>query len=1365
MESAGELNFILRGLLISNPKVTTAHRLQADFFKTEGKHFPYRQLGFLSFLDYLRSIPSVVQLVPFDSENPDVLPVVTKASSHIDKLVSKQKTTAPKKSSSTFYSRRGGYNGRPKPLPRRRPPCGMPSALPKTLPKKGVYVSDIEEHIQKNYTREDLTKHGIHSGKDVLSHAKDLVTVKEEKVFPKMSESPDISYSDTVDDYNLVGNENDYGDFELDFNNEEMWESVPEEVLSNYTIKHCFDSKFDPQRRQIERHDETLQEPEIDCNISDAMIRNFRTILEKHPHGIWLTDLPQLYKEEFKVSLDFVDLGYSSAITMLSFLPHVFTLKRIEGDWKLYDARIVEPSLPDHKECVFSGEFDSNERYIPQSILENVKELVEIKYPGGFRSTELICLYEKCFKKSLDLKALNIKRIEDFLEILKDVITVRKVTDFYLLLPKHKTMPLEAARTDSADEVLRIPSDSISVFVPENVLKPNQTILSQDLPEPKMDCACNEPLMEIEVRLGEVISPSMFYVMLDSTFNDLQIMMDDLDKFYKLEQDLYQIPLPSITLNLYCACEYEGSWHRAKVTGFKANNLIEIEYIDYGTPAIVKRSDLRYLQNEFAKLPAQAICAKLVGIQPINGGRKWPTEVCVEFLHLVSDRRLFAEVYSVSHVISKDRIQLEVILHDTERTNEFNFNDYFVLVKKSAIYIHDHKGQNHSEEKLHKEKEYLPQVVSQNMPKPDQVNPVKRRPPPGFESFVPSESIDSVGSSSQCSYPTNISSHTTNPASGYNIQPSHMQINNFHSSFYVTPQMFHEQNFSYANQNSLYSEWPHNNINHPPALPSIPNSSISSYSTFMFPYQANSSHHNVNTFSKQTNVISQTLINPILEESYNRLNSRQKDSSDYCEKSYIPGNYPELNNGLNLSQALPQQKMSNSFSSFCHPHPQQRYNSGLSLSQTLPHGVSRGFPLLPLLPQQGFTNNQGLSLSQPLVTQHNFNNLCLPVAHSSLPKQNTRPQSSPVIPPTEKEIHVKSSLSAEVSNISIDDVSKNQGSELKETSVKLPSFVKVENVWNNIQGVMNSGRSHVQGIKEGFVNSLISNKTLSKSNNFHNSINLEVSNNLEQKNVLRHSAEYTSSKVKDCKITNSETLNFLSKKQSADIDNLSNENIPDSWEDILSDDIPAKADNFIDDFKKPLDLVVNENCTFKTIQNDDSLLENVVENNLLSTIPSRTPVNWKDMFDPDSVNVTRDNRNIKNEIRSKIDKEGMKKTLVQKIEIDNRFFHLILVKKKLAIMCKEFFHQYTNIYFHVIDKLMELKDKPFPCVKKAEEPELFSKLAQVDFCGGVEKGVMLKLNKISITYLSDIPEILSILKIDNKVLLDELKKISKHFDS
>lgn len=74
---------------------------------------------------------------------------------------------------------------------------------------------------------------------------------------------------------------------------------------------------------------------------------------------------------------------------------------------------------------------------------------------------------------------------------------------------------------------------------------------------------------------------------------------------------------------------------------------MQVEYIDYGTPAKVKISDLRFLQNEFTKLPSQAICAKLMGIKPPNGGKKWPKESCHKFLELVSEKRLLAQVFKI----------------------------------------------------------------------------------------------------------------------------------------------------------------------------------------------------------------------------------------------------------------------------------------------------------------------------------------------------------------------------------------------------------------------------------------------------------------------------------------------------------------------------------------------------------------------------------------------------------------------------------------------------------------------------------------------------------------------------------------------
>lgn len=60
--------------------------------------------------------------------------------------------------------------------------------------------------------------------------------------------------------------------------------------------------------------------------------------------------------------------------------------------------------------------------------------------------------------------------------------------------------------------------------------------------------------------------------------------------------------------------------------------------------------------------------------------------------------------------------------------------------------------------------------------------------------------------------------------------------------------------------------------------------------------------------------------------------------------------------------------------------------------------------------------------------------------------------------------------------------------------------------------------------------------------------------------------------------------------------------IPDSWENIYTDDTPSRAEHFLEDLKIPLDVKMNLDCPIYEF-------ENLKSNN-----------NWKDMFDPDIKN-------------------------------------------------------------------------------------------------------------------------------------------------
>lgn len=57
-----ELKSILRSVLGSNPRTTRVFALNRDFKELYGKEFPFKSLGYKSFLEYLKSIPDTLQV-------------------------------------------------------------------------------------------------------------------------------------------------------------------------------------------------------------------------------------------------------------------------------------------------------------------------------------------------------------------------------------------------------------------------------------------------------------------------------------------------------------------------------------------------------------------------------------------------------------------------------------------------------------------------------------------------------------------------------------------------------------------------------------------------------------------------------------------------------------------------------------------------------------------------------------------------------------------------------------------------------------------------------------------------------------------------------------------------------------------------------------------------------------------------------------------------------------------------------------------------------------------------------------------------------------------------------------------------------
>lgn len=74
--------------------------------------------------------------------------------------------------------------------------------------------------------------------------------------------------------------------------------------------------------------------------VNDRIKSRLEQLMQKNPEGIWCADLPNAYLHEYKVPLNYSQLGFASVREFTSFLPKIFYMKQINKteDFILYSA-------------------------------------------------------------------------------------------------------------------------------------------------------------------------------------------------------------------------------------------------------------------------------------------------------------------------------------------------------------------------------------------------------------------------------------------------------------------------------------------------------------------------------------------------------------------------------------------------------------------------------------------------------------------------------------------------------------------------------------------------------------------------------------------------------------------------------------------------------------------------------------------------------------------------------------------------------------------------------------------------------------------------------------------------------------------
>lgn len=403
--------------------------------------------------------------------------------------------------------------------------------------------------------------------------------------------------------------------------------------------------------------------------VNEKLKANLRSLIKLNPGGIWACSLPEKYRESFKLSLNWNELGYDSVVQMAHDLSDVFICKRVNnGDWRLFDASLPLPAE-------YSNEKPKSNPLVPDLVKNKIYNIVK-KFRTGIRAEQVPQLYEEHYGRSLCSEAPGFDSPESLLSSLNGTVVclryVRKECFVYPgQSPPQTSLPILEIKDTNIKKELGL--------YPDEVLGPEETYFSPELPE-------NLGMGDyIELRVAEVYNPHKFWIMIRQYAQHLDQLMDELQDFYRDHGDKYKMHASTVTEGQCCVATYQGEWHRVTIKSVASE--VEVFYVDYGTVAQVPLHELRYIHRDFCNLPAQAIRASMSGIKPSHGRQRFTREANQELLRLVIDKALIGLIQRVE----PEEPFLELFLIDTNGDNDIHLNDVLVTLNH-AVFKSDPEG-------------------------------------------------------------------------------------------------------------------------------------------------------------------------------------------------------------------------------------------------------------------------------------------------------------------------------------------------------------------------------------------------------------------------------------------------------------------------------------------------------------------------------------------------------------------------------------------------------------------------------------------------------------------------------------------------
>ncbi|XP_078042851.1 uncharacterized protein LOC144473122 [Augochlora pura] len=314
-------------LLLSQKGGYTLSQLCKEYYEVEGENIPWKKLGYTSLMNFIQSMSKSIKIE--SNQNTVILKgIASNKSKHVSKLVAGQKDEkAPIRRTmykSSYYS---------KTLPSNLYiPSEILSMIINIVNKhpNGVHKDFVLQKIQNCMPYTNITMSDMEERLHLLSHK---ISATSNRLYPVQSSSQNISSKMAI----MIAGEEEQLDSSSDHVDENKFTllhstSVSTERNNNvekYTISNNYNS-IEKESCFTYKHGRDL--------INSRVKFRLEKLIQNNPNGIWCAELPEKYLEEYRVNLNYKELGFSSIREFVSHLPEIFHCVQIDntGDFILY---------------------------------------------------------------------------------------------------------------------------------------------------------------------------------------------------------------------------------------------------------------------------------------------------------------------------------------------------------------------------------------------------------------------------------------------------------------------------------------------------------------------------------------------------------------------------------------------------------------------------------------------------------------------------------------------------------------------------------------------------------------------------------------------------------------------------------------------------------------------------------------------------------------------------------------------------------------------------------------------------------------------------------------------------------------------